>query len=264
MDYIAHFRRETGAFTEAVRAATKLDGAPAVPSCPEWLVTDLILHLGLVHRGVARVLRDRMAEPPASGDPADLGLSREWASWLPPAHAPGDAPVPGGLVTWFQAGATALTEQFETTPPSEPVWTWGDDKTAGFWCRMQAIEAAVHRWDAQNAVGEPQPIDTALAADAVEQTFTVMAPARRTWMNAPPGQGERYLFRRLDGPGEWAVRFGADGIEFPAPEGPADAEISGAASDLALFLWQRDVAGKLSVQGDSSLLDRYFVLVPPV
>jgi uncharacterized protein (TIGR03083 family) len=264
MGYTAHFRRETGTFTEAARAATSLDRAPAVPSCPEWVVTDLILHLGLVHRGVALVLRDRLQEPPASGDPADLGLPPEWALWLPPAHAPRDAPVPAGLVTWFDAGAAALAEQFAATPPAQPVWTWGDDKTAGFWCRMQAIEAAVHRWDAQNALGEPEPIDTGLAADAVEQTFTVMAPARRSWRNAPQGRGERYLFRRLDGAGEWAVQFGADGIHYPAPGGPGDVEISGAASDLALFLWQRDVTGKLSVRGDTSLLDRYFVLVPPV
>lgn len=235
-----------------------------MPSCPEWLVTDLLLHLGVVHRGVTRVLRDRMAEPPASGDPPDLGLSREWTLWLAPGHAPADVPVPPELVTWFQAGAAALAEQFETTPSTEPVWTWWEDKTAGFWGRMQAIEAAVHRWDVQNAVGAAQPIDTELAADAIEQTFTVMAPARRTWMNAPPGRGERYLFRRLDGPGEWTVAFGADGIQFPARASGHDVEVAGAASDLALFLWRRDVTGKLHVHGDASLLERYFALVPPV
>jgi uncharacterized protein (TIGR03083 family) len=235
-----------------------------VPSCPGWLLTDLVLHLGLVHRGVAMVLRDRMQEPPATDDEQRSGLMEEWAAWLPPAGAPRQAPMPAGLVTWFQAGATALADQFQATPPAEPVWTWSNDKSAGFWCRMQAIEAAVHRWDAQNAVGVPLPLGTELAADAVEQTFTVMAPARRAWLNAPPGQGERFLFRRLDGPEEWAVAFGADGIQFPAPDSGHDVEVSGAASDLALFLWQRDVTGKLRVQGDAALLERYFVLVPPV
>jgi len=38
----------------------------------------------------------------------------------------------------------------------------------------------------------------------------------------------------------------------------------GTASDLALFLWQRPVTGKLDVQGDASLLSRYFALVPPL
>ena len=45
---------------------------------------------------------------------------------------------------------------------------------------MQAIEAAVHRWDAENAVGAARPLDAAIAADAVGQTFEVMAPMRRT------------------------------------------------------------------------------------
>ena len=36
---------------------------------------------------------------------------------------------------------------------------------------MQAIEAAVHRWDAENAVGVARPLDAALAADAIGQTF---------------------------------------------------------------------------------------------
>lgn len=264
MDYVAHFRRDTAAFGDVARAAARLGSAPAVPSCPGWLLTDLVLHLGLVHRWVAKILRDRIQEPPAIDGQAGFGLTEEWAAWLPPGRAPRQSPLPSGLATWFGAGAEALADQFATTPPAEPVWTWSDDKTAGFWRRMQAIEAAVHRWDAQNALGEPQPIDAALAADAVEQTFTVMAPARRAWADAPPGQGERFLFRRLDGAGEWAVAFGADGIRFPAPGSGHDVEVAGAASDLALFLWQRDVTGKLRVQGDASLLERYFVLVPPL
>jgi hypothetical protein len=69
---------------------------------------------------------------------------------------------------------------------------------------MQAIEAAVHRWDAEHATGPAQPIDADLAADAIGQTFEVMVPMRRA---------------------------GAD---------------------------------MLDVQGDGSLADRFFVLVPPV
>jgi hypothetical protein len=48
------------------------------------------------------------------------------------------------------------------------------------------------------------------------------------------------------------------------PDGHYDIQISGTASDIALFLWQRAVAGKLDIHGDMSLLSRYFVLVPPL
>jgi len=49
-------------------------------------------------------------------------------------------------------------------------------------------------------------------------------------------------------------------------DGPCDVELYGTASDLMLFLWQRLPAGSgsLVTEGDASLLDRYFVLVPPL
>jgi hypothetical protein len=93
---------------------------------------------------------------------------------------------------------------------------------------------------------------------------------------APPGQGERFAFRRTDGPETWAVRFDGEAVRFGENDSQVDGQdggqgdgtpgiqISGTASDLALFLWQRPVTGRLDVRGDSSLLERYFVLVPPV
>ena len=263
VDYIGHFRREIAAFEAAGRVAASFEAAPAVPSCPEWVMTDLVLHLGVVHRSVARVIGERIQQPPNIGDRSRLGLAAEWTGWLPPGRAPQRSPVPAALLTWFHAGAADLQERFRAADPGEPVWTWWADHTVGFWQRMQAIEAAVHRWDADNSVGPVQPIDPALAADAVGQTFEVMAPMRRAYAQAPPGQGERFLFRRTDGEGTWAVRFDGADVEV-GPGGPGDIEISGTASDLMLFLWQRIGAERLGVRGNESLLDRYFVLVPPL
>jgi len=172
--------------------------------------------------------------------------------------------VPAGLLGWFHAGAADLHERFRAADPAEQVWTWSADHSVGFWQRMQAIEAAVHRWDAENAVGSARALDAALAADAVGQTFEVMAPMRRSVGKAPPGHGERFVFQRTDGPGRWAVRFDGDAVLPGAPGGQYDIQISGTASDLALFLWQRAVTGKLDIQGDTSLLSRYFTLVPPL
>ncbi|MGH3202054.1 MAG: SCP2 sterol-binding domain-containing protein [Streptosporangiaceae bacterium] len=86
---------------------------------------------------------------------------------------------------------------------------------------------------------------------------------RRTAGKAPPGQGERFSFHRTDGPGTWIVQFDGDAVLLGTPDGDCDIQVSGTASDLALFLWQR-ASGKLDVQGDTSLLSRYFVLVPPM
>lgn len=264
MDYLGHFRHEVAAFEAAGRAAVRCAAAPAVPSCPGWVVTDLVLHLGMVHRSVARVIRARMQQPPSGGDRSWLGLSGEWSSWLPPGHAPQGSPLPAALLDWFEAGAEELREQFRTVNANERVWTWSADHSVGFWQRMQAIEAAVHRWDAQNAMESAGPIDAALAADAIGQTFEVMAPMRRAVLKAPPGHGERFLFRRTDGPERWAVRFEGDIVMLSAPDSHYDIQISGTASDLALFLWQRPVTANLGVHGDASLLSSYFALVPPL
>jgi hypothetical protein len=52
-------------------------------------------------------------------------------------------------------------------------------------------------------VGAARPLDAALAADAIGQTFEVMAPMWHSVGKAPPGHGERFLFQRTDGPGRW-------------------------------------------------------------
>ena len=113
-------------------------------------------------------------------------------------------------------------------------------------------------------MGAAQPIDAALAADAIAQTFEVMLPMRRAVAKAPPGQGERFVFRRTEGPQAWEVRFDGDAVLLGAPQGAYDIQIEGTASDLALFLWQRDVTSDLAVRGDLSFRSRYLALVPPL
>lgn len=242
MDHGEHFRREVRAFEAAARRA---DGAVRVPSCPDWSMTDLVLHLGRVHRMLIGLLEAGLSHPP---NPADFTAEQ------PPVD---------GIVDWFADGARTLAVLFADRDPGEPVWTWSAEQTVGFWVRMQSIEAAVHRWDAENALGATLPIDTELAEDAVTQTFQVMAPARRAWLHAPAGTGETFGFRQTDGSHAWTVRFDGTDVVLTEDAGPADVELAGTASDLALFLWHRIPADGMRVAGDPAALDRYFTLVPP-
>lgn len=262
MDYVRHFGKEIAAFEAAAQKAAGDETAPALPSCPGWTMTDLVVHLGMVHRLVARVVGERMQQPPG-GDPGEAGLPDDWAAWLPPGRAPDDVPVPAALLDWFHAGAEALEERLFLASPDEPVWAWSVDRTVGFWQRTQAIEAAVHRWDAQKAAGDAATIDSSLATDAVRQAFEVMVPLRRAETKAPPGDGEHYRFRRTDGPQSWTVRFRGDAVLVGPADGSCDIEIAGRASDLALFLWKRPVTGQLDMLGDTRMIRRYFELVPP-
>ncbi len=277
MDYVSHFRREILAFEAAVRRAAADDTAPLVPSCPGWSVSDLVTHLGGVHRFVTLLIRERIVEPPdtienliartpsATVDLGFLHLPEDVEGWPVPEEAPNRGPIPASLVDWFTDGSSALESLFRSRGPAEPVWTWSPERTTGFWMRIQTIEAAVHRWDAEAATGTARPVDAELAADAVGQNFEVMAPARRAWTKAPPGSGERLRFRQTDGTGDWRVRFDGDDVLLDQDTGPCDVELAGTASDLLLFLWHRIPADRLDeVKGDRDLLERYFVLVPPV
>jgi uncharacterized protein (TIGR03083 family) len=263
MDYVPHFRREIAAFEAAVRRAA--DGAPPVPSCPGWSMSDLVVHLGYVHRYVVHVVEQRLAAPPDPTDRAFLKLPTDTRGWPVPAQAPTQGPVPTSLIDWFADGAETLAELFGRRDPDEPVWTWSREQTVGFWARMQTIEAAVHRWDAENAIGTAQPVDGALAADAIEHNFTVMAPFRRARTQAPPGLGERIRFRRTDGDDIWTAAFDGDSVRLIDRTEPRHIELIGTASDLMLFLWHRMPADELlGVVGPRAVLDRYFTLVPPM
>ncbi|MFI6320553.1 maleylpyruvate isomerase family mycothiol-dependent enzyme [Nonomuraea sp. NPDC050556] len=272
MDYVPHFQREVQAFTTVIRTVAQSGEAPMVPSCPEWSMADLALHLGMVHRYVTHVIRERSSTAPEHDDPSIYNPPADRTGWPIPGQTPHRGPLPTALVDYCVEGAATLTSVFATTDPSEKVWTWSPEQTVGFWLRMQTIEAAIHRWDAENTITPPTPIHPELAADAVTQTFEVMAPARRIWTQAPPGDGERYIFRQTDGPSTWTVTFdGPDvhmsvssGVDRPASPGGAEVALAGTASDLMLVLWHRLPAEQLEVSGDKALVERYFVLVPPV
>ncbi|WP_371649472.1 MULTISPECIES: maleylpyruvate isomerase family mycothiol-dependent enzyme [unclassified Streptomyces] len=267
MDYVAQFRREIHAFDTAIRTAS-LDagsgGVALVPSCPGWSVADLVFHLGSVHRYVADVISEKRQQQPEAADLSYLNLPPVPANWPLPENAPHRGPVPPGLIDWFGEGAAALGELLATRDAAEPVWTWSREQSVGFWQRMQTIEAAVHRWDAENAIGVPGPVERQLAMDAVTHTFEVMAPARRARRQAPPGAGERLRFRQSDGSRIWIVQTDPDEVLLNAGSGCCDVELTATASDLMLFLWHRIPLDGLEVRGDASLLDRYFKLVPPL
>lgn len=227
-------------------------------------MADLVVHLGSVHRAVAHIVTRRLHGPPDPADLAFLGLPADTDGWPRPEDAPHQGPVPTSLFDWFAGGAAALESVLRDREPDDWAWTWSGERTVGFWRRVQAVEASVHRWDAEHALGAARPLEADFAADAIGHNFEAFAPARRTWRSSPAGKGERFGFRRTDGPGEWTVSFDGDEVRTAGSAGPGDVEVAGTASDLLLFLWQRIPAERLDVTGDRAALDRYFTLVPPV
>lgn len=262
--YLDAFHREVAAIS--VAAGAGLD-AP-VPSCPGWTMATLVTHLAYLYAGRAQLVR-RRAHDNIARSYDDLGLPPEHKDWFGSqvsARWEGERPpMPPDLVALFDRTAADLEAELRATAPSEHVWTWHEpDQTAGFWQRRMAHETAIHRWDAQLAHDTPAPIEAELAADGVDETFDVLLWRRRRGATAlPAGSGETYHFHRTDGPGEWLVRFAADGPVVTREHATAGVTVRGSAGDLMLFLWHRIPADGLEVSGDGTLLPRYFELVPP-
>ncbi|MER5949253.1 maleylpyruvate isomerase family mycothiol-dependent enzyme [Streptomyces sp. NPDC001904] len=273
VDHVVGFRREVAGFERCVEAWEGQD-VPLVPGCPGWSVADLVLHLGTMHRQVVHIAGARSSEPPEGlGDPAVLRLPEHRWGWPEAGRGPLAGRMPRGLLDWFRDGADRLEKVFTARDPGEPAWSWATGtpeggafggRTVGFWLRLQAIEAAVHRWDAESAAGGvPAPVDTWLAADAVSHAFEVLAPARQAWGQTPAGRGERLRFTQTDGFRSWIVQVDADDVLLNQGTGCCLVELAGSASDLMMHLWQRIPREELGVRGEEALLDRYFPSPPP-
>lgn len=247
--------------------ARHLGGAPAplVPSCPDWTITDLIFHLGAIHRRIGKLIRQRERTPIVFGREEDLtfmDLPAPPLAWFVTGHAPRPAPIPAALVTWFAQGADRLADALAAIAPDEPIWTYAPPQRAWFWQRMMPLETALHRWDAQNAVGQTAPIDATLARDGLDLRFDIVLPLYERQGTARHGSGETYCIRQTDGSGVWLVRFDPTGATVAHEAAPATVAIEGPASALLLFLAQRITADELTVSGDATFVGRYFELFP--
>lgn len=238
MDFEEHLRateREAAAFTAAVRSGP-LDAA--VPSCPDWTVADLVVHVGNFTGFWTHVLCEATERPTTP---------------FPPP------PAPDGLADWYEALAGHLVETMATTPPDTKAWTWvREDDTARFAARRCANELAIHRLDAQLAREAPQPIDPALAADGIEEMFVMM-----TNRGAPPfGSGQSLHLHGTDtdtdAGAEWLVTLRPDEVEVRREHAKGDLALRAAVSDLELVLYQRPPIGPIEQFGDAAVLDAWF------
>jgi uncharacterized protein (TIGR03083 family) len=229
--YLDALAVESVAFDAAVSTAPL--GA-RVPPCPAWTVADLVYHLGEVHYFWGEVARRRLAAPEVE----------------PPVRPPD-----GELVAWAAGQAVELGRILGELDPATPVWTWAPQKDVGFIVRRMAHETAVHRWDAESAVGQPGPIEAELASDGIDEFLTFFIDDGRHDGGRRIG-GSVHL-HATDTPGEWLVREEPDGaLTVTAEHAKGDAAVRGPASDLLLALWRRVGLDRVEVLGDRDVAER--------
>ncbi|MFN6120106.1 MAG: maleylpyruvate isomerase family mycothiol-dependent enzyme [Actinomycetes bacterium] len=209
-------------------------GAP-VPSCPGWTVADLVYHLGEVHHFWRTIVAEQRDG---------------WEGYERP-----DRPTDGELIRWYRDGLAALRETLAAADPAQPNWTWSTDRTAGFVIRRMAHEAAIHRWDAEQAAGRDTGVEPHLASDGIDEFLMWFADEPKEGQPAPGGSVHLHCG---DVPGEWTVRMNAEGTyDIERAHAKGDCAIRGSASDILLALWRRRPASTVDVVGDADVAARF-------
>lgn len=233
--HLEALRLESERFGRAARGP--LDAR--VPSCPDWSLGDLVWHLGGVQWFWSEIVRTRATEREGIAQPLD--------------------PPDDELPSWFDDVSTGLVDVMEAADASMRVWSWAGGRQDVAWViRRQAHEAAVHRWDAQRSIGEPEPIASALAADGIAEFFD--------WMFGPEdvAGAEGSVTVQLaptDADATWVVGVRDGLIDLAAEPADADATARGSSSDLLLLLWRRIGPDDVQVEGDRAALQRFLALV---
>lgn len=230
--WIDRVRREGDAFAATLEG----DQGAAVAACPGWDLAALTGHLGFIQRNVTEVLIT----------PADVEF--RWR----PAESPGAGPE---LASWFREGLDELVAALRSSDPDEVGPSFIGPQPKRFWRRRQAQETAVHRWDAQAALGDPSPLDPDLAVDGIDERFDVFLPRRRPERFG--GDGATLHLHATDAPGEWLLRFDPDLVRVERRHEKGDVAVRATASDLLLLLWGRVGGDRLDVFGDATVLDRW-------
>ena len=238
--WLAALRHE-GAAVRAV--VSDIDVDTPVPSCPGWNIGEVLWHLCRVYRWVGGHVVRGVTERPDPHRP-------------PRTERPPDDELIGH---WDEAYGTLL-RTLDHLDAELPAWNWAPQaKKAGFWHRRMAHETAVHRWDAQTAMGLTEPIETKLAVDGVAEVLDTWLPGGRR-KGPTDGSGLVQLVA-TDVAHEWLIRVRGGGVSLLDTSTVLHeahrihATASGTSSDLQLALWGRVPYDVLETSGDERLLE---------
>ena len=243
-EHVNALRREGEWLADAAERAG-LD-AP-VPPCAPWQVKDLLRHTGYVHRWAARHINE-------CPDEIIDGSSEEEI-------------LSGGaddarLLAWFRDGHAALARTLATADPAVACPTFMPAPSPlAFWARRQAHETAIHRADADSAAGTIPEYEAGFAADGIDELIIGFG-RRRKYQPGSATDGARLRVVATDTGDAWLIEAG-DGRMQPrrdvGGQEEAGCTVSGSASGLYLYLWNRADAARVgvTVAGDPGLLSAW-------
>jgi uncharacterized protein (TIGR03083 family) len=232
-DFISAWETQAESLRSAVSDA---DLSRPVPSCPDWTLEDLVRHVANVNH--TTIVRLQSTEPPAGNPVTELE---------------------GQPLDLLDQTRAQVLDVFNSLSIDDPAWNFAPQpKTARFWFRRLACETAIHRWDAQMAMGQSEPIDVPLAVAGIEEVLDSLLPWRWQRPETADVAGLAQLAAH-DADRMWFVRMNGHSlavldIDSMDSEEQPQARIAGSASDLLLALWGRIPFGIVDAKGDEELL----------
>ena len=152
---------------------------------------------------------------------------------------------------FLRQGTATMLEQLAAADADADIKTWAGMKPPSWLLRRMTHELGVHRWDAQAAVGDPQPVPTDVAEDGVDELLQEFLPVA----DVTAVDGSIHL-HATDGDGEWFIET-AGGLTWSRAHEKGDVAVRGATSDLLLLLWGRVGTEAVEVLGDAAVLERW-------
>jgi uncharacterized protein (TIGR03083 family) len=223
---------------QRLAAAARRAGLDAdVPTCPRWHVRDLLGHLGGVHRWAATHVREGSAAVAEGRQPAL------------------EKPPDDGLIDWFVEGHQALVATLRAAPASIDAWAFlPAPSPLAFWARRQAHETAIHRADAESALGRAATYDVEFALDGLDELIAGFWGRKSKRLVADPPRS--LLVVPTDAEPRWHIAILPDGRTITAapPFPQADCTVAATASELYLLLWNRLPDNVGASTGDEAVL----------
>jgi uncharacterized protein (TIGR03083 family) len=236
--HLAALRADGAQLAEAARAAGM---EMAVPTCPGWTVSDLLHHIGGVHRWAVLHITTGLDRPTSAEEEARIFVRVGDPELLPR----------------FLEGHAALLRALEGAGPDLRCWTFlPAPSPLAFWARRQAHETHIHRVDAEMAAGWPSACGRELGTDGIDELLNGFLARRHGRLVADPPRSLGVA--PIDEPERsWTIRIEPDRrVVTPGIHAP-DCTLRGSSADLYHHLWNRlpPGAGSIQVEGDGRVME---------
>lgn len=244
--YCAEVIAQTDLLRETVRTA---DLSARVPTCPDWDLAELAVHVGGAHRWAGEIIRTRAQQDiPDEDVPGFEGLATRDAA---------------ALDAWLAEGAAGFAAAALAAGPEAQVWTWADTSNAGFWARRMTHETVVHRADAAAAAKVPFTLAPDVAADTIDEWLEILGiyqaggDEHLAELSGPAAAGKSLHLHATDTPAEWLIELTESGFSWQRSHAKATVALRGPIADVLQVFYRRlpATSERVEVLGEAKLLD---------